>query len=690
MVLAPLIFGSAVAYLVAAAILGYLYTRDGGEHLKWWSLAFGSSVVRQIVGAVIVLTGSEHFLPIALYAIVVAAGLFLMRGTYAFVGRQFSPLWYVAGTGCVAWALGATLLEADFVVITIPVFFFRGVTDIVTGVTILRNERKAGALITGLAFVLWGLHRWDYPFLRHVEWFAPWGFELAASLGVAVAVGMLTLHYERTREELLLKDESYRNLFENSIEGFIRTDGAGNILAANPALVDILGYESEAELRTLNMATDIYADPDARARLAAKYSKVDFLDGVEVTWKRKDGTLRDVRLMTRQFTVDGEIQFEGSVQDITEQKALREQLEVARRMESLGRLAGGVAHDFNNILTAIIGGVELARLDAVDDCVPVKELETIDIAARQGVELSRRLLAFSRQDVEVRVPQDISEVLANSEAMLSRLLPTTVELTIDVQDEVLHVMSEPGQIERVIVNLAVNAEQAMPDGGKLTIRASRAGEKVVLTTSDTGVGMDEAIAERIFEPFFTTKGVGGGTGLGLATTFKIVEALEGSIEVSSKPGKGTTITLTLPACAPPDEAERPPTVVPDSGDGHLVVLLAEDNPIVRRNLVRYLVRCDIEVIEASDGQEALELGLAEAARIDVAVFDIVMPGLTGPEAASRLNRDIPDLPVLFMSGYAAEALKEKGIDEDRFLAKPFAPNDLVSKIRALAGAKASR
>jgi PAS domain S-box-containing protein len=386
--------------------------------------------------------------------------------------------------------------------------------------------------------------------------------------------------------------------------------------------------------------------------------------------------------------------------EAAERTRLEEQLAKTQKMESIGRLAGGVAHDFNNLLTAILGNVEFARMNLAPDAPVLVELQEIEKAARRGADLSRQLLTFARhQVVEPRVV-DLNALTRNADKLLRRLLGEDIELVTRLAPDVGAVRIDPGQFEQVIVNLAVNARDAMPNGGRLTIETHNVvldseflaghtsiapGEYVQIAVSDTGHGMDRETMSRLFEPFFTTKEHGRGTGLGLAICYGIVRQAGGAISVYSEPGRGSTFKVYLEradavAEAPPS-ADAPTTVL----RGDETMLLVEDEAPIRELAARALREQGYTVIVAADGAEAVRIGRERLAEIDAVVTDVVLPFLGGRELAAQLRRDRPRLPVLYMSGYSPSTMPGREfVDRDSaFLLKPFTPRTLGERVREI-------
>ena len=466
---------------------------------------------------------------------------------------------------------------------------------------------------------------------------------------------------DRLRAEAALRDSeaSYSTLVEQAPVGIYRSNPAGKFLSANLALARILGYESPGDVLGLDMTRDVYADPAERQRLLDRDTYTDReYDEVETTWKRKDGHRLTVQLSVRAVRdATGRVEYyETFVRDVTEQRRLETQLLHAQKMEAVGRLAGGVAHDFNNLLTVILSYSDLLLEDMPPDAPDRGDIAEIRQAAVAASTLTRQLLAFSRQQVlEPRV-LDVNAVVSSTEKLLTRLLGEDVRLTTSLATGLGAVKVDPGQLEQIIMNLAVNARDAMPRGGRLSIETANVdmdeayvrghpiaqpGRYVMLAVSDTGIGMDAVTQARIFEPFFTTKEVGKGTGLGLATVYGIVKQSGGFIWVYSEPGHGTSFKIYLPRV---DEPVTPvAAATPRPARGSETVLVVEDVAAVRAVTREMLQRHGYTVLDAPDGETALRLALTHHAAIQLLVTDVVMPDVGGRELADRLVKLRPDI-----------------------------------------------
>ena len=508
------------------------------------------------------------------------------------------------------------------------------------------------------------------------------------------------LREAKGRAALRASEAGYETLVQHAPVGIYRSSSEGRFLSVNAALVRMLGYDSPAELLRRDMARDVYADPAERRRLLERDTYTDHeYDEVEATWKRKDGRPLTVQLSVRAVrNADRQVEYyETFVRDVSEQRRLQQQLVQSQKMEAVGRLAGGIAHDFNNLLTVITSYCDLLLEDLGGDDPKREDVEQVRKAADGAAALTRQLLAFSRQQVIAPRVVNLSAVVAGVEKMLRRVIGEDVDLVTVLDPGVGSVRADIGQLEQVLMNLAVNARDAMPTGGKLTIEtanvahgphyareraAAPVSQFVMLAVSDTGVGMDEATKARVFEPFFTTKAPGKGTGLGLATVYGIVQQSGGFIWVYSEPGHGTTFKIYLPRVDAPAEGVAVTAVAP-VGRGTETVLLAEDAAAVRAVARQVLERQGYTVLEAPDGELALHLAQRHAGPIHLLLTDVVMPGMSGRQLADRLARLRPDTKVLYVSGYTDDAVVRHGVLEAgiAYLQKPFTIDSLARKVR---------
>ena len=501
------------------------------------------------------------------------------------------------------------------------------------------------------------------------------------------------------QEAVLASEAKYRSLFEGVPVGVYRSTPDGKVLEANPALAQMLGYEHTSG--TLALKTDqIYVNPEDHKNWQARMDQSGLVRDFEIQARRRDGALLWLRDSARAVRDANSniIYYEGILEDITERKQLEEQLRQSQKMEAVGRLAGGVAHDFNNLLTIISGYSDLLL-----DTLPKPErsrthVEEIKKAGNRAATLTRQLLAFSRSQVLAPQVLDLNAVVTNVDKMLRRLIGEDVDLVAVLGENLGNVRADPGQLEQVLMNLAVNARDAMPQGGKLTIETANTtldaayarthmtvvpGEYVMLAVSDTGIGMDANTQAHIFEPFFTTKEQGKGTGLGLATVYGIIKQSGGYVWVYSEPGLGATFKIYLPRVAQPSKDTGQRNAVESPGKGNETILLVEDEPALRAMVRSVLESKGYQVLEARHGEDALMVAELHRGTIDLLLTDVVMPGMSGRELAEHLVNARRETKVLYMSGYTDDAIVHHGVlgSDMAFLQKPFSPESVARKVR---------
>jgi PAS domain S-box-containing protein len=507
------------------------------------------------------------------------------------------------------------------------------------------------------------------------------------------------LEKQRLGRALRDSEERYRLVTENIMDAVFLLDVEGRSIFGNPRGLTLTGYCME-ELQARPLFT-VFA-PDgarlARARMDSPHAAGWALPFFETQLVRKDGTAIWVEANLATIVKDGDVVGHlAVVRDVTERKLLEDRLRQAQKIEAVGRLAGGVAHDFNNLLTVIGGRCEflLGRLGPRDALRA--DVELIARTADRAAALTSQLLAFSRRQMIRPKVLDLNATVRGVQPLLRRLIGEDIEVALDLAEECGHVKADPGQVEQVIMNLAVNARDAMPQGGRLTIATRNVevdeaeaaryeevapGRCVMLAVADTGVGMSAETQTHLFEPFFTTKGVGEGTGLGLAMVYGIVKQSGGHIAVDSVVGQGSTFRIVFPRVDAPVEEEEGARPVALPRRGSETVLLVEDEEAVRDLVREVLAMQGYRVLEAATAAEALAIGEKHDGVIHLLVSDVVMPGMSGKELAERLAADRPGLRVLYMSGYTDTAIVHHGVlaPGTAFLQKPFTPAVLARRV----------
>ena len=551
----------------------------------------------------------------------------------------------------------------------------------------------AFALTVGAYFTLAGQHTPDQ--LRTAL------LRLSLFFFLAMLICWLNAALRSTQEELRRSEANFRSLVTNAPYGICSCDSKGKILDANPAFLELIGETSPGSVIGHHIFS-LYSDHEQWFELADNLRSSTSFKGLTAEWKRKTGAT--VVRVSGRAVADGSgqgILFEIFAEDVTERRALEQQLRQSQKMEAVGRLAGGIAHDFNNLLMVISGYSEflLERLGGEPHLRgPAQEIAS---AAERASSLTRQLLAFSRKQMLAPRIVNLNDIATENLKMLTRMIGEDIDLVLTPGKDLWSVRADAGQIEQVIMNLAVNARDAMPSGGKLTIETSnvtldeeyarqlaplRPGDYVMISINDTGGGMDTETQSKIFEPFFTTKGPKG-TGLGLSTVYGIIKQSGGYIWVFSELGRGTTFKIYLPRVASVEEPlpqfAAKPAQFQRVEPGTETILLVEDEANLRYLARQYLEKQGYKVIEAADGAVAMQIAVAHEGTIHLLLTDVIMPGMNGRELAQRISEIRPNVKILYMSGYTENVIGQDGtLDAGiRLLQKPFNLRDLKSMVR---------
>ncbi len=523
-------------------------------------------------------------------------------------------------------------------------------------------------------------------------------------------IAFLTDITERKRAELALREaeERYRGIFENAVEGIYQATPEGKFVAANPALARMLGFESAAEFMEVFSDKRMveYVDPEKQIEFRSRMAGEGRVRSFQYQLRRNDGTLLWVSENAHAVRNEaGKVLYEGTVEDITRHRELEEQLRQMQKIEAIGRLAGGVAHDFNNILMAISSYAELMCRKLPESDASRRYVDEIVRATDRGSSLTQGLLAFSRKQVLSPQIVDLNALVADQINMLERLLGETIVLKFQPGAGLGRTKVDPGQVQQVVMNLVINARDAMAEGGEVLIETSNAEldptdadgnpmqshDYVMLSVTDTGCGIDAATKPHIFEPFFTTKEQGKGTGLGLATVFGIVKQSSGQIFLQSEPGMGTTFKVYFPRVEQPKEnasAEHQNAPVA----GHETILLVEDQAAIRESAAEYLVENGYTVLQAENGVEALKIVSEHTGMVHLLLTDVVMPKMSGKELSEKFSAVYPEARVVFMSGYSNNVLSNhQAVDcKHMLLQKPFRLSMLGQSIRDALNAESNQ
>ncbi|MGA2924179.1 MAG: ATP-binding protein [Candidatus Sulfotelmatobacter sp.] len=542
------------------------------------------------------------------------------------------------------------------------------------------------------------------------------GRETPASMGpspgpredtlLSVEVGEIPVR-KGAHDALQASESRYRRLFEAAQDGILILDfTTGQVLDVNPFLINLLGY-SQDELVGKNLweigpVRDISASRTAFADLQTQ----GIIRYDDLPLETKDGRRIAVEFVSNVYWVGGTQVIQCNIRDISRSKhaeeALRrsgEQLQQASKLEAVGRLAGGVAHDFNNLLSVILGNAELLLDDFRAEDPRKRYVEAITVASKRAAGLAKQLLTFSRKQVSSPVVFDLNSIVKETGRMLPRIIGDHIEIDVNLAADLAPVLADPTQFQQVLLNLAANARDSMPEGGKLTIEVSNCevkqdgdeptdvapGHYVSLTVSDTGTGMSPEIQGRVFDPFFTTKDLGKGTGLGLSTVYGIVKGSGGSILLNSERGKGTIFRIFLPRAKEEIIERAAVSIIPDESlRGSETIFLVEDQSELRSLIHKFLQSLGYNVLVAGLPTEAMQIANQFTGQIDLLLTDVVMPGMNGRGLAQRLRPLYPNMRVLYVSGFVEHTHRQDAVDaNDAFLAKPFLLRELAARIRSL-------
>lgn len=502
---------------------------------------------------------------------------------------------------------------------------------------------------------------------------------------------------KRAEEGLKESEQRYRTLFEESRDGVCSVLRDGEITDANPSFLEMFGYTRE-ELIGKDIRK-LYVDPAGRSNIQEEIEKKGFLKDHAVKYRKKDRTEIDCLITSSVYHgEDGSIAgYRGIIRDVTDEKRIQRELLQAQKMESIGTLAGGIAHDFNNLLTVVLGFSELLLIGKDERDPSYADLQRINRAARSGADLVKRILAFSRKADFNPGPLDLNHEIEQAKQLLTRTVPKMIEVELVLSDGLPTVIADPTQFEQMLMNLAVNARDAMPDGGKLTIDTkpvtldeefcrlhlgSKPGDYVMLSVSDTGHGMDHDTLNHIFEPFYTTKASGEGTGLGLAMVYGMVKQHEGYIICYSEPGMGTTFKIYLPVTPTAAKSETP-TAKPVISRGTETILLVDDEEMVRDLGKRILERSGYTVLTAANGKEAVNLYRKQGSEISLVILDLIMPEMGGKQCLEHLLKIDSLVKVVIASGYSGAGETKKAIEAGAsgFVGKPYEMRGLLEAVR---------
>jgi PAS domain S-box-containing protein len=669
--------------LLAVWVLMALNRRDPDSALRYWAVSFALQAVTTATVAH-KLVGPE--LPALTAVGGVAAGIgamFLVWGTLKYLQRPPSRAWVVAPAALLVVSVVAVALELSFTIRATPIVVALGGSLIFVGIALLRDwSRAVGARVAGLGLTLYGLHSFDYVVVAQMPRLLPWGHALAAFLQVMICVGFVLLYFERARARLAQQEAHYRALFENAVVGIFVARADGTLLAANRSLEGLIAGSGSLDGRDLRAFFEQASDFDPLFEGSGA--------STTLRWKADDGRLLDVQVHTRRVEQPEGAVIEGVVVDVTRMAHLERHLDQVQRAAVLGQLAGGIAHDINNVLTVVLANAEMLSRTTQPRPETSRLVDGIRQATQQGAGLTRQLLTFTRRHPAVMESFELGPRVGDAVRMLEPSLGEQIVVELDLPTTGCGIHADPRLVEQLVVNLVINARDAMTSGGRLTVRVEAtdashsvpAAERVVLEVTDTGMGMTPETAKRVFEPFFSTKEQG--TGLGLAVVQRVVEQSSGTISLDSEEARGTTFRVSFPkvqvdAGAKALRAER------GSGAGVAArVLVVEDREDVRDVIRETMREAGFNVIAPETPGEAIAQ-LNDGLVVDLLITDVRMPDFSGPQVADALHARSAEVPVIFVSGYSDEEglLTSRDPNLVRFIPKPFTPDALVGSAREL-------
>lgn len=690
----------------------YLYTQDRHRYLAVWCISWALYSLRFCFLILALLFGKNKAFDIGYHEFALFSGLLLVWGVSMFLGRGKSKVWRFITVLFASWIVVAIMSDFSFFSLTVPTFTFLAIIYIWTGIAFLRSHdlQGLGKHLIGWTFIIWGIHKGDYPFLRDTTWFAPWGYSLGESLGLTAAIAMLLIYFEKVKTELLKNEYNLKesekfihNILETVDEGFIVVDRDMKILSANRAYLNTVGMALENAVGKHCYELTHHINKPCYTIGENCSVRHTFETGKPHTaiHTHHDGVGGNVYVETKAYPLcDGSGNIVSAIEtisDITEKKGLEVQLYHAQKMEAIGTLTGGIAHDFNNILAAIIGYGSMLQMKMNNDDPLRLNVDHIMESSKRAAQLTQGLLAFSRKQIIRMMPLELDEIVKRVQKLLARIIGEDVSLDVKLYGRELGILGDSGQIEQVLMNLAVNARDAMPSGGSLSISTDMVkldegfcrvhgygnkGAYALISVTDTGSGIDERSLKKIFEPFYTTKDVGKGTGLGLAIVYGIIKRHNGYINVYSELGRGTTFKIYLPLIKAEGDttASRRPEIVKGGSE---TILIVEDDNSLRDAITTVLKEFGYRVIEAKDGQEAVRKFQENQDAIHLVVLDVVMPKMSGKEAGAAIMKMRPHAKIIFQSGYPLGSMQQKGLPDgaEHFLHKPVSSQEFLKKVR---------
>ncbi len=699
--LEPAIIASIATSVIITLTYSYIYLQYRQLNFVLWTVSWILAILRFVIILFMIhYPPHPHFI-IASELFSIYHAIFLALGISTLIHKKYTRIWILLSIPVSLWLIIAVLLGLPFLSYTLPAYLLSGTAFIISGIMFIRIYKVKGRMnyLVGITLILHGIHKFDYPFLRNVTEFAATGFLINSMFTLLVAFGIILLFYEKEHRELADSENLLSSLFTHSPLAIMLTDQSGKLLTFNNKFFEIFHYTIQDIDSPEKWFNHAYPDPQYRQHVLEEFhSAVAQLD-TKLNPAPKEFQVCD------KYGIFHSIEFHYTrvgdnllfiLNDLTEKKKIEDELFNIRKVESLGVLAGGIAHDFNNILTAISGNIELASMA----CDPGSEisgfLENSQKALNRASALSQQLLTFSKSNITETEIFNIKDIIEETTRFV--LTGSNVSSQIEMDSDLWPIEANKGQISQVINNLVINAVQAMPEGGRISIRAANSrdtyhtglseGDYIRIDVSDQGPGIPQAIIDKIFDPYFTTKETG--SGLGLATSYSIISRFKGKILCHNNPDQGCTFAIYLPAIL--DRAPAPKNMNHKQSrqiSGSASILVIDDDTAILNLLEKYLSDEGFTVITALDGQAGLariEACHNNGKEIQLVITDMTIPGkMGGLEFLENLKKTNPEIPVILISGYAeAEDIEEfykKGFK--KFIQKPFRLNQIMEAIREI-------
>jgi PAS domain S-box-containing protein len=695
-----------IGSLVALVYL-YIYYQEREPALALWAASWATYNLRFLIHLGLILQVIPAGMIIAQQFFSIIGSFLFVLGTHRFLQKKLSFYWPIAAAACLAWFTWGHFNSISFFTLDFPVSLFIGFAFGWSGYLILRGLKTPGfaKYLVGWSLIAWGIHKVDYPFLRPILWFAPWGYLIAAWLFLLAAVSLILLYYEKIRsalqQEIRKREESegmLNAIFNQAKDGILVADArTKRFLTGNKTICGMLGYSPE-EIKNLGVG-DIHPKEHLPGviEIFDRQATREIELAPEVPVIRKDGTIFFADIKASPARIGDKTYLIGIFRDVSEKKDFEEKVRKTQRLEAIGTLAGGIAHDFNNILSAILGYTDLALTELPPDTALYQYLQEVLKAGNRAKDLIKQILTFSRKTATEFIPIQAQSIVKEALKLLRATIPTTIEIRESIDSACPPIMADPSQIHQVVMNICTNAYHALENtGGRLEVdlreikvtEKSPPGKTLIwpgrylrLNFHDNGPGMKKEIMDHIFEPYFTTKGKEKGTGLGLAVVHGIVIKHNGMITVESEPGRGTTFSLYFPIVE--NESAPQLTVQNAIPTGKERILFIDDEQtlvLLARQMLESLGYKATCMTSSSEGFKTFQ---QDPQGYDLVITDQTMPILPGSELAQRILAIRPDMPIILCTGYSSmiseQKAKQLGIRE--FLLKPIERRKLAETIR---------